>query len=217
MESSKEIEGKILESLSLGRCPICALLRQDEFDYICEWVGVSDAKYRKAEKRISLVKSKGFCNYHFWEFENISRHDGSAEVCLELIEQLIIFLRGKKSETYKSHIICPVCSGLKEKQHEYLNALVSSLRTIENRKKYADGWGLCYPHLLKIFNYVKDTSLREFLLDTELEQLEKVKASAMELVRKKDSPLRWEQTDDEKVSYFRAIEKLVGRRGTLDG
>jgi len=211
---------KIIESFSSGRCPICALLRQDEFDYICEWVGVSDAKYRKAEKRIGLVKSKGFCNYHFWEFENISRHDGSAEMCLELIEQLITFLQTNKKSTsknYKDHIICPVCSGLKEKQHEYLSAMVSSLRMIENRKKYTDGWGLCYPHLFKILSYAKDSSLREFLVDTELAQLKRVKFNAMELVRKKDSPLRWERTDDEKASYFRAIEKLVGRRGTLDG
>jgi len=211
---------KIIESFSSGRCPICALLRQDEFDNICEWVGVSDAKYRKAEKRVSLVKSKGFCNYHFWEFENISRDAGSAEMSLELIEQLATFLRANKSsvsETHKDRITCPVCSGLKEKQHEYLKALVSLLGTTDNRKKYADEWGLCYPHLLKILSYVKDPSLREFLLDTELEQLKRVKSNAMELVRKKYSPLRWERTDDEKASYFRAIEKLVGRRGTLDG
>jgi len=211
---------KIIKSFSSGRCPICALLRQDEFDYLCEWVGVSDTKYRKTEKRIRLVKLKGFCNYHFWGFEGISRNDGSAEMCLELIEQLITFLRTNKSlvsATHKNHIACPVCSGLKEKQGEYLNTLVLSLGTIENRKKYAEGWGLCYPHLLKILGYVKDSSLREFLLDTELEQLKRVKSNAMELVRKKDAPLRWERTEDEKVSYFRAIEKLVGRQGALDG
>jgi hypothetical protein len=50
-------------------------------------------------------------------------------------------------------------------------------------------------------------------LETEKKQLERVKMDALELIRKKNPPLRWEQTDDEKNSGFRAIEKLVGRRG----
>jgi len=213
MKLLKEIEAKILGSFSSGRCPICALLRQDEFDYLCDWVGSSNEKYRNTKRRIRLLKSRGFCNYHFWEFEKISSHYGSAEVSIELIEQLITILRTNE-DCRNRHITCLVCSDLKQKESSYLNGLACLLKDDNNRKKYAEGWGLCYPHLLKILNHIKDASITKFLLKTELEQLKRVKSHAMELLRKKEPPLRWEQTDDEKGSYFRAIEKLVGRRGT---
>jgi len=37
--------------------------------------------------------------------------------------------------------------------------------------------------------------------------------NAVELIRKRGLSLRWEQTEDEKNSYFRAVEKLIGKRG----
>ena len=211
---------KIIESFSSGRCPICALLRQDEFDYICEWVGVSDAKYRKAEKRIGLVKSKGFCNYHFWEFEHVSTHYGSAQVCIGFIEELIDILQNEKRENqflnlqeYHHSLNCPLCADLKINESSHIEDLITLLDSQGNRTKYAKGWGLCIPHLIQTVLYANDESLTSFLLDSQKKQLERIKINAVGLIRKKEAPLRWEQTDDEKNSWFRAIQKLAGRRG----
>jgi len=215
MRSTKEIDAKILEAFSSGRCPICALLRQDEFDYLCEWVGMSDVKYRNTKGRSRLLRSKGFCNYHFWEFERVSSHYGSVEMTSELVEQLITILKTKGA--FHHNVACPVCSDLKAIKTVYLKGLISLLEDNDNRKKYAESWGLCYSHLLMVLNHVRDESITEFLLETGLEQLKRVKSHGMEFMRKKNPPLRWEQTDDEKAAYFRAIEKLVGRRGTFDG
>jgi len=79
-------KGNILDAFLSGGCPACSLLRQDEFDLLCHWVGVSDEKHGTSNERDKLLKSKGFCNYHFWEFERISGSYGSAEVGRELIE-----------------------------------------------------------------------------------------------------------------------------------
>jgi hypothetical protein len=73
------------------------------------------------------------------------------------------------------------------------------------------------PHLIKTMEYVKDASVKLFLLETEQEQLKKIKNNAAALIRKINPPLRREQNEDEKKSYLRAIEKLVGRRGTKYG
>ena len=69
------------------------------------------------------------------------------------------------------------------------------------------------PHLIKIIDYIEDDLLIKFLFETEIAQMEKIKANAINLIRKRDPPLSWEQTEDEKGSWFRAIEKIVGRNG----
>jgi hypothetical protein len=69
------------------------------------------------------------------------------------------------------------------------------------------------PHFLKIVNYIEDIQLSRFLFDTQLIQLEKIKSDAASFIGKKEPPLRWEQTEAEKRSWFRAIEKIVGRNG----
>ena len=199
---------KIIEAYSSGRCPICTLLRQDEFDYLCNWVSISNEKYKNSRMRQGLLKSNGFCNYHFWEFSKISNNYGSAGICVGLIEKIINNLQDQKDFL---GVKCPVCIDLKVNESKYIKELVFSLSSPENKTRYAEGWGLCIPHLSKTMAYTKDASLISYLLETEKLQLERVKMNALELIRKEGPPLRWEQTDDEKKSWFRAIEKLVGR------
>jgi len=211
---------KTIEAFSSGRCPVCDLLEQDEFDYLCHWVGVSGEKYKNSEERNRVLKLRGFCNYHFWEFEHLNTNYGSAEVCAGLIEQVIENLRNKKekkllldSQENRIGSNCPLCADLKARESEYFKELASLLGYYENKTRYSKGWGLCIPHLIKAITYTNDDLLISFLLETGEKQLERIKMNAMEFIRKKDSPLRWEQTDDEKKSWFSAIEKLVGRRG----
>jgi len=211
---------KIIKAFLGGRCPVCALLRQDEFDYLCHWVGVSGEKYKNSEERNRILRASGFCNYHFWEYERISTHYGIAEICIGLIENIIDNLRNQREKSQLLHsqenrigLNCPVCADLEANELDYLKDLISLLGSHENRIRYTEGWGLCIPHLIKAMAYTNDASLVLFLLETEKKQLERVKMDALELIRKKNPPLRWEQTDDEKNSGFRAIEKLVGRRG----
>jgi hypothetical protein len=214
-------KGNILDAFLSGRCPACSLLRQDEFDLLCHWVGVSDEKHRTSNERKKLLKSKGFCNYHFWAFERISGPYGSAEVGMELIEEIIDILQGEEGgnrflgllEHYRN-LDCPLCADMGEIEAAYIKELISLLAFHDNRDKYAAGWGLCLPHLIQTVMQLKDDSIVSFLLETAKERLESVKSNAGDFIRKKAPPLRWEQTKDEENSGFRAIEKLVGRHGT---
>ena len=215
---------KIIKSFSGGRCPICALLRQDEFDLLCHWVGVSDEKYKTSKERNRLLESKGFCNYHFWEFERINTHYGSAEICIDFIEKLINALQEERGQNrflglleYRRGLKCPLCADLATNESAYIKDLLSLLNFQKNRTKYAEGRGVCIPHLIQAAACVKDESLFSFLMEVQKKQLERIRIDAAGLLSKKDAPLRWEQTDDEKNSYFRSIEKLVGRRGLRNG
>ena len=212
---------KVVDAFLSGRCPICSLLRQDEFDLLCHWVGVSDEKHRTSDERDKLLKSRGFCNYHFWEFERISGQYGGAEICIGLINKYVAILQNEQKEirssgvkTHYRGLDCPLCADVEKMEAGYIIELISLLDSDENRRKYAAGWGLCVPHLIKTIIGVKDDSLVSFLFEEEKEKMEQLELNAREYVHKRNAPLRWEQTDDEKNSWFRAIEKLVGRRGT---
>jgi len=230
MEEIKGISEKTIEALSSGRCPVCAMLRQDEFDDLCHWVGQSAEQYRGSEEREKLVACGGFCNYHFWELHELNTNYGSASFGLVLIERLIQIFRShdyeylidafkERDEDFKvwsleGNVHCPVCRDLKRREKKYLKELTSLLKDAVHKTKYADGYGLCMLHFIRALDYIEDVSLIKFLFETEIAQLEKIKANAGSFIQKKEPPLCWQQTEDEKKSWFRAIEKIVGRSGT---
>ena len=134
----------IVDAFSSGRCPICFLLQQDEFAYLCHWVGVSDEKDRASEERVRLLKSKGFCNYHFWEFNRISGYYGSAEIGMTIIEIVIAIFKNEGREALLADLLkhyheldCPLCADMKEKEIGYIKELISLFESNENRSKYA--------------------------------------------------------------------------------
>ncbi|NLH15863.1 MAG: MFS transporter [Phycisphaerae bacterium] len=82
-----------------------------------------------------------------------------------------------------------------------------------HRLGYEKSCGLCIPHLMKGMEYFEDISILKYLYETEIDQLETVKTNTASFIKKMDPPLRWEQTEDEQKSWYRAIEKMVGRSG----
>jgi len=229
MEETKDTRTRIIESFSSNRCPLCAMLQRDEFDSLCRWVGLSSESAKDSEQRKQLLTAGGFCNYHFWRFQQMSTHYGIAGIAVQLIEKLLQILRmhkqkyfadaikykGTRSKIWLSDndVKCPLCRELDEKERVYLKELLAVLRHNEHRSRYEKSCGLCMPHLMKVIDYFEDVSLLKFLFETEIDQLEKTKADAANFVSKRYPPLRWGQTNNEKKSWFRAIEKIVGRSG----
>ncbi len=230
MEEVKNISDRIKDAFSGGRCPICALLQKDEFDDICDWIWQSDSRNKGSIARENLVRSGGFCNYHFWEIQRLNTIQGNASIGAELVGQLIKIMHGKQYGTLfallggngnentghsaPSDTGCPICGDLKKKEKSYYGVLPSILQNETHRQRYKDGCGLCIPHFIKVQDYVKDLALLRFLFKTQIAQLEKIKSDAESLIQKSSPPLSWQQTEDEKKSGIRAIEKIVGRIGT---
>jgi hypothetical protein len=133
-------------------------------------------------------------------------------------ENLIDALKERKEDfkiwSFEGSTYCPLCRVLRKKEKRYLKELMVILQDDGHKAKYSESCGLCIPHFIKIVDYIENGLLIKFLFETQIAQMEKIKANAINLIQKKEPPLCWEQTEDEKKSWFRAIEKIVGRSGT---
>jgi len=225
MEETKDTRTRVVEAFSSNGCPLCAILRRDELDSLYQWVGQSGENAKSSGRINQLLDAGGFCNYHFWRFEEMSTHYAIANIGVQLIEKLLETLRTDK-QIYPANALkhrekisdawfaeCPLCFELREKEGGYIEELLVILKNQEGKLVYENSRGLCIPHYVKALNYIEDDSLMNFLYETEINQLEKIKTNAASFVSKRYPPLRWRQTEDEKKSWFRAIEKIAGRCG----
>lgn len=226
MEETKDTRSRIIEAFSSDGCPVCTMLRRDELDSLYQWVGQSNNNAKNSERIKCLLDAGGFCNYHFWQFQEMSSHYGSANIGAQLIKKLLETIRADKQKYFadatkhsESHlrvwlIECPLCCELSKKERAYLKELLVVLTDNKYKTEYEQSCGLCIPHLMKITSYVDNDLLLGILYETEIYQLEKIKSDASSFVSKRYPPQRWKQTKDEKKSWFRAIEKIAGRRST---
>jgi hypothetical protein len=213
----------LIEALSKNDCPVCSLLSDDEFDLLCHWVGKSGLEDGATEERIRLSDSNGFCNYHFWMFSKISGMYGNAVISIDQIEKIqhMPGFNGKAERVIDllkvrfKNVRCPVCADLEKMESAYLEELISLLNEEENKIKYAQGDGLCLPHLMLLSERKEAGPLFQFLIERGCVQMEKIKADAVNLGSKRHPPLSWEQTKNEKRSGSRAIKKLIGRQGFM--
>jgi hypothetical protein len=56
------------KAVHFGRCPVCFLLRRNEFDELSRWVGGDVADQQNRER---LEQAGGFCNSHFWRLNEL--------------------------------------------------------------------------------------------------------------------------------------------------
>jgi len=212
---------RLKEVLSRNGCPVCSLLSDDEFDLLCHWVGKSGPEDGATEERIRLSDSNGFCNFHFWMFAKISGMYGNAAISIDQLEKIqhMPGFNGKGERVIDllknrfKNVRCPVCADLEKMESAYLEELSALLNEEENKIKYAQGDGLCFPHLMLLSEMKSSATLIQFLIERERAQMDKIKADAVNLGNKRNPPLSWEQTRNEKRSGSRAIKKLVGRQG----
>ena len=182
------------------------------------WVSEGEEEVRK-----QFYKKKRLCNYHFWKLEKRSTDDTMACMTEFLLEQFLSELKGRDKQQIGAWIkdqnnvsdknVCPICERLSELERKYIELLVTFIGEKENTILYGKSRGLCVPHFFKIFSFSNDDHIRNLLLDIQKDHINTLLNELKEFIRKKGPSLRWERTDDEKVAYFRAIEKIAGRDG----
>ena len=191
-------EAIVKEILSIPyRCYICERLDRIEIDYI------SEIQYQAT--RNNNVKSdflaKGFCNYHFWIISSLTTPEAVASMGAMLIENNSL-----------SPDSCLVCEHLKAKEIEFLNEFKKDVTDTAFGNSEQSERRLCQPHFRLIVNQLKGEIAKSFSNIQKLHN-EQLLRELKSFVEKRHS--RHERDKNERTSWWRAIEKLVGRKGTM--
>jgi hypothetical protein len=206
------------EAVRSDRCPVCFLLRREEFAELSHWVGGDVAD---PENRRRLDEAGGFCNGHFWLLTELHSPQSGALVNDYIAGKLLERLRDPGWQGWEAQAAwlrkaaerCPVCARLRACEGAHVREFVGWLREGAAWAEYAQSRGLCLPHLLRCRAVAGDEVFQERLTEAQVAQIERLRGEMRGLVRKLEWGQRWEATRGEWAAYERATEKFVGRSG----
>ena len=191
-------EAIVREIISIPhRCCICDGLERIEFDYMSE---IQYQVTRNNNVKSDFVK-KGYCNHHFWRIASLTTPEAVASMGAMLIE----------NHSFSPNS-CLVCEHLKAKEIEFLNEFKKDITDTAFGNSEQSERRLCQPHFTLIIKQLKGeiaeyfSSIQKFHNDQLLKELKS-------FVEKRNS--RHERDKNEKTSWWRAVEKIVGRKGTV--
>jgi hypothetical protein len=212
------ILAKFDEALNSGSCPVCHILRHDEFEELCRWVGgdVTEPKNRQ-----ELEAAGGFCNRHLWLLGKIHSPCSASLVNDFVVEQAVTALRDTTAAIgsaparwlRESAVRCPLCVHLRAYEASYVSAFTQWLHGDGAWPRYAESRGLCQPHLQHCLNAMGGSALRQRLLENQVHQFRRLQTEMRAYAEKFSAGRRWDIAGSEEVAWEQAIEKLVGRAG----
>jgi len=186
----------IKEILSIPyRCCICERLDDIEFDYMSE---IQYQILRDDGAKSNFIK-KGFCNYHFWKIASLTTPEAVASMGAMLIE----------NDKYPSNS-CLICEYLKRKEAEFIDEFVKNITVTASKNANPTKARLCQPHFRSIIEHL-DGEIAEYFSGNQRLHNEQLLRELNSFVGKRDD--RSERDKNEKTSWWRAVEKLVGRKG----
>jgi hypothetical protein len=184
----------IKEMLSIPhRCCICERLDNFEFTYM----STIQSQITVDDRIESELVNRGFCNYHFWAIASMTSHKTAAAMG-------IMFLKNNNMSTRG----CLICEYLTEKENELLNEFIKEVTEAVVNKVQQFERSLCNPHFNLIMRCL-DTNVAEYLSAIQKGNTEKLVRELKSFEEKS----RFDQNREEKTSWWRAVEKIVGRKG----
>lgn len=191
-------EAIVKEILSIPyRCYICERLDRIEIDYI------SEIQYQVT--RNNNVKSdflaKGFCNHHFWRIAPLTTPEAVASMGAMLIE----------NHSFSPNS-CLVCEHLKTKEAEFVNEFKEDIMGVAFENSEQSEKRLCQPHFRLIMKQL-DRDIAKYFSSMQKLYNEQLLRELKSFVEKRNS--RHERDKNEKTSWWRAVEKIVGRKGMV--
>ena len=197
----------LIEAFRYRGCPICQILDQDEYDFMCQW---QHRTFMEEKTREDLVSAKGYCNFHFYEMARLTSPLVNAVVVKDLIDKEVEEIE-KGAIPSPGKIDCPVCRYVGQKEEVYLREFTTLLQDDAIQKKYEGTDGLCRVHMKKILYPLEGNELGQFVLRTQLSQLKNLKEELQNFISKGGRGSR--EMGREKNSWWIAVKKMVGKKG----
>jgi len=216
-------------------CFLCALEDELESKYMDTYLSelVMDGSSRE-----KIIKSRGFCNNHFYKILIAASKPGSPDghgvalVNESVVEKLIQDLRKQKSrhlddphKLFPAESKCPACAHLDEFARTYAKKIVELLSSgnEEFLKLLKESKGFCIPHLIKLLDVVQEVmpnqsqQITKTLMDIEEINLQRLNSELAEYVRRQS----YEFSEKDRAAIadvvLRSVEKIAGRRGIKAG
>jgi len=226
-ENIQEIEANVMSVVqrqhTLPRtrtCPICAAQSQTIFDFFAQY---QSQLANDNDVRHAFVASKGFCQVHTWQFEQVA--------CpLGISEGYVSFVEAAASELYQAASLpgaqairkirkflpdgntCLACRLLREDEVIQRTRFLEYVSTAEGQEYYRRSLGLCLHHLQAVLADKPVKGIREFLLQEQARHLEELSEDMRAFILKRDAIRRGLVNDNEEHAWHRALVQLVGER-----
>lgn len=223
---------ELVEAQAKPGCPICRMIYQQTDRYLDSllYEAVLDP-----DVRAKLKRSRGFCAEHV---EMLHRKPGRAlgialiyRDTIRLLAQLgekgryepetslrVRFLKREQgglgtANQMAAEQACPACEIAKDSERLYVGLLASHLQDDDLYAAYAQGEGLCLPHVLATLEQVADESSLERLIKPQVARYRLMLNDLDEFIRKRDHRFRDEKYGEEGDVWLRAMNAIVGGAG----
>lgn len=222
IESTKIKSAKSAENINLKKnlqvrgCSVCGHIADQAFDFFAHWQYELSSNENAQNE---FAKQFGFCPLHTWQLLSISSPQGASIGFARFAEEAGERLKNIDWEQAKGEIIrkwvhnsksCPACKFLRQREHDYIMKLITSMQTEEGKKLYANSDSACLHHLSMLLEEADSKDTGEFLLHHAIEKFEHDAEDMRSFALKNEALRRYLQNDNEKDAYLRTIIRIVG-------
>lgn len=227
-------EARLLEACAERGCPVCRCLGEDSARHLAMLLHehVTDLEVRRA-----LRASRGLCNWHAAMLRELPGAPfGSAILSADLLgrERARIearrraarargaglatlrrwLRRGTPAATARPRRRCLVCDGVNAAERRYLDALPALVDHPRFEEAFAQGDGLCVPHVTLLVETGRGEAL-ERLVALAIVRWRALEAALQRFVAKHDHRARAPATEEEGRAWRLALEMLAGAPGVF--
>jgi GTP-binding protein EngB required for normal cell division len=207
-------------ALKTRTCPICAAQSRTIFDFFAQYQG---KLAEENEVRQAFVVSKGFCQVHTWQFEQVASPQGISEGYVTFVETVASELRravslpGSQSIKSIGQLLpdgdtCLACRLLRNDEVIQREHFLVYISTADGQEFYRRSLGLCLPHLQAVLSDKPPKKIREFLLLEQARHFEDLSEDMHSYTLKRDAIRSGLLNSNEENAWRRALVQLVGER-----
>jgi hypothetical protein len=209
---------ELIEAFKKEGCPFCRVVSFsiDSYFESMLYESVNDPKVRS-----DLRKSLGYCKKHSIQLKKIVgktyNNFGASIIIEDVTKELIkkleklskLSLKELKKIVITNHN-CPACFYQQSYENNYFSEILGNLENEDFFNKFLKNDGLCLNHLLCLLKMIKNSTIRNKIIENQKSKLTKINKDLNAFIKKHVWQNKEKITLDEANAFEKAIRKIVG-------